>query len=330
MSGIFNRLKFMNTITSDQPPAETRGRYLPVVGVLLLAAFCLATHLGPQLEARLVAHGAGDDDPVAHWLGDSRRLFANSFFVKADAYFHSGYYPTIYDDNAPFKTPHIGEDSSTMASQNSGDENAIFSHPHNWVERFQLNFFPSHHTHLDEGGVDGNGASEVKEIMPWLRISAELDQHRIETYLVAAYWLRVRMHKLNDAEDFLRDGLRANPGSSAIIYELGQLYFEDRQDRAHARNLYLMALDRWGRENAGKEEQDKFLFSHITSALFKLEQQDGNSRKAIEYLKLLKRVAPSPGEIQKRIDELDAMSALFPNYLQTIADSINQTKFNQP
>ena len=30
-------------------------------------------------------------------MGDSRRLFANQFFVEADVYFHSGYYPTIFD-----------------------------------------------------------------------------------------------------------------------------------------------------------------------------------------------------------------------------------------
>lgn len=181
-----------NTLFSN---GETARRDLLGCALLLVLAFGLAAHVEPQLEARRIANGATDDDPVAQWLGDSRQMFANSFFVKADAYFHSGYYPTIYDNNAPFKTPHIGEDSSTMQSKNSGDESTIFSDPHNWVERFELNFFPSYHTHLDEGGVDGNGASEVKEIMPWLKISAELDQHRIETYLVTAYWLRVRMHE---------------------------------------------------------------------------------------------------------------------------------------
>jgi tetratricopeptide (TPR) repeat protein len=290
-------------IHSATPGSDWRGLLLVLLWLTL--AFSLAAKIGPQVEQRLVANGEGDDDPVARWLGDSRRMFANSFFVKADAYFHSGYYPTIYDNNAPFKTPHIGEDSSTMESKNSGDETTIFSHPNNWVERFDLNFFPSYHTHLDEGGVDGNGASEVKEIMPWLKISAELDQHHVETYLVTAYWLRVRMHKVDDAENFLRDGLRANPGSAAILYELGQLYFEDRKSPDQARNLYLAALESWGKENSGKDEQDKFLFSHITSALFKLEKQQGNIPQAIEYLQLLKKVSPNPDGIQKQIDELN-------------------------
>lgn len=300
---------------------------LLVVALLLTLAFGLAAKIGPQLDARLVANGEDDDNPAAHWLGDSRQLFANSFFVKADAYFHSGYYPTIYDNNAPFKTPHIGEDSHTMESKNSGDEETIFSQPHNWVERFELNFFPSYHTHLDQGGVDGNGAAEVKEIMPWLKLSAELDQKRIETYLVTAYWLRVRMHKVNEAEEFLRDGLRANPGSAAIIYELGQLYREGRNNFPQARNLYLAALDSWGRENSGKDEQDKFLLAHIASALVELEKHEGNTAKAVEYLKLLKRVSPSPDAIQKQIDELDPTSSLFPD---VIGSSLNQIKSTKP
>lgn len=279
---------------------------------MLVLAFCLAAHLGPQVEARLVANGAGNDDPVARWLGDSRRMFAQSFFVKADAYFHSGYYPTIFDNNAPFKTPHIGEDSDKMESKNSGDETTIFNHPHNWVERFELNFFPSYHTHLDQGGVDGNGASEVKEIMPWLKISAELDQHRIETYLVTAYWLRVRMHKVNEAEDFLRDGLRANPDSAAILFELGQLYNEGRHQPDQARSLYLAALNSWGRENSGKAGPDKFLLGHILGALAELERQQGNNTKAIEYLRALKTVSPVPDEIQKQIDELSQPPAAKP------------------
>ena len=118
--------------------SDRRGLLLVLLWLTL--AFSLAAKIGPQVEQRLAANGEGDDDPLARWLGTSRVMFAQSFFVKADAYFHSGYYPTIYDNTAPFKTPHIGEDSSTMESHNSGDEETIFSHPHNWVERFELNF----------------------------------------------------------------------------------------------------------------------------------------------------------------------------------------------
>jgi tetratricopeptide (TPR) repeat protein len=304
--------------------------YLPAIALLLVVAFSIAARLGPQVEERLVANGAGDDDPVARWLGNSRVMFAQSFFVKADAYFHSGYYPTIYDNNAPFKTPHIGEDSEKMESKNSGDETTIFSHPHNWVERFELNFFPSYHTHLDQGGVDGNGASEVKEIMPWLKVSAELDQHHIETYLVTAYWLRVRMHKVNEAEEFLREGLRANPGSAAILFELGQLYREGRNNFPQARNLYLAALNRWGEENNGKDDQDKFLLDHIAGALVQVEKHEGDKAAELNYMRLWKRASPTPEAIQKQIDELDPTGSLFPDVIGNATGNLNSTNTSQP
>jgi tetratricopeptide (TPR) repeat protein len=291
-------------------PAQQSSRYLEflVPGLLLTLAFGLATWLGPRLESQFPER-ADLDDPLAVLLGDTRQLFANSFFVKADAYFHSGYYPTIFDNNEPFKTPHIGEDSGTMESKNSGDENGFLGRPHDWIERFNRNFFPSEHTHLDEGGVDSEGATEVKEIMPWLKLSAELDAHRVETYLVTAYWLRNRMHKVNEAEQVLRDGLRVNPGKAALLFELGQLYFEGPNQPAQARNLYLAALDSWGRENSGSPEPDKFLLSHILAALAKLEEKQGNNTKAIEYFNALKTISPNPDSIQKQIDELSQQPA---------------------
>jgi hypothetical protein len=292
--------------------AEAARRDLLVVVLLLTLTFGLAAYLEPRLAAQF-PESADASDPMAVLLGDSRQMFANSFFVKADAYFHSGYYPTIYDNNAPFKTPHIGEDSETMESKNSGDEANFLGQPHDWIERFNRNFFPSVHTHLDEGGANGEeSATQVKEIMPWLKISEDLDPHRVDTYLVTAYWLRNRMHKVNEAEQFLRDGLRANPGSAAILFELGQLYFESRHDPVHARNLYLAALDSWGKENSGKTDQDKFLFGHITGALAKLEEQQGNIPQAIGYLQLLKKVSPIPDAIQKQIDDLNHPSVSKP------------------
>ena len=57
---------------------------------MLTLAFGLAAWLSPRLEAQF-ADRADLDDPLAVLLGDSRVLFANSFFVRADACFYSGY-----------------------------------------------------------------------------------------------------------------------------------------------------------------------------------------------------------------------------------------------
>ena len=37
-----------------------------------------------------------------------------------------------------------------------------------------------------------------KEILPWLKLSAEMDPHLIDTYTVAAYWLANHLHKVDE------------------------------------------------------------------------------------------------------------------------------------
>ena len=51
--------------------------------------------------------------------------------------------------------------------------------------RFGRKFRVTEHKHL-------SGDSTERELLPWLKISAELDPQRVETYTVAAYWLRPR------------------------------------------------------------------------------------------------------------------------------------------
>src|SRR5690348_14371284 len=50
----------------------------------------------------------GDSKSVmATLMGDSQKLFADQFFTKADAYFHSGYYPSIFDHPSHQERSHM-------------------------------------------------------------------------------------------------------------------------------------------------------------------------------------------------------------------------------
>jgi len=49
-------------------------------------------------------------------------------------------------------------------------------------------------------------------MLPWLKLSAELDPQRADTYVVAAYWLRERLGKVDEAENFLRRRTAPHPG----------------------------------------------------------------------------------------------------------------------
>ena len=180
------------------------------------------------------------------------------------------------------------------------------------MKTFGRHFKPNHHTHLDEGGAQGtNGpdldlgekGGEVREILPWLKISAELDPNSIETYRTTAYWLRKRMGKVDEAEEFLREGLRANPYDPALLFELGCLYHEDRKNDDHARNLWELGVRKLDEQKAAKTEQDNFVLFQLTLFLARLEEDHGNLAAAIHWLEREKTLSPQPEVIEKQIEE---------------------------
>jgi tetratricopeptide (TPR) repeat protein len=290
--------------------------------LMLIALFVLGFGLGARLDLFEQQPGeakAFNQGVLAALLGDSRRLFANHFFMKADEYFHSGYYPSIFDNNEAFRTAHMAADAGAMEEKNSGDEHAWMGQPTDWIDRFRRHFIPSSHTHLDgsageapHGGgpaQDNLGESaggDVREILPWLKLSAEMDPNRVETYVAAAYWLRTRMGQVKEAEAFLRDGLLANPKSYAITFELARIYDENHHDLARARNLYQLALRYWNESQRLASEPDNFMLEQILGQLATLERRAGNKERAIGFLQELKKYSPNPKGIDQLIRDTEA------------------------
>jgi tetratricopeptide (TPR) repeat protein len=149
-------------------------------------------------------------------------------------------------------------------------------------------------------------------MLPWLRLSAELDPHRIETYVVGSYWLGKNMGRINEAEQFLREGLRENPHSPEILYELGNIQTEHRNNDPRARNLWELALEKWWRFEAVKPEPNKLIAARLHAGLSQVETRAGNFPKALIHLEELKKISPHPEEIQKQIDELRQKQNLAP------------------
>jgi tetratricopeptide (TPR) repeat protein len=272
------------------------SRLFGIVILLLLGAGCfgLATTLQPRAAAWSERGGA--DNVLKVLLGDGRRLFANHFFVKADVSFHSGYYPSMFDQTlAPKDSRHMTSQEGSPEEEAHEKAMNFLRPPRDWIERFGRHFLITEHTHL-EGGNE-------REILPWLRLSAELDPQRVETYTVAAYWLR-NMGKVVEAEQFLRDGLRANPDSYEILFELGKLYYESEHDAVRARNVWELALRKWTARESAKKEPDLFQLEQIAVNLARLEEKDGNLARAIERLELAKRASPQPAVLESQIQDL--------------------------
>jgi len=123
---------------------------------------------------------------------------------------------------------------------------------------------------------------------------------------VASYWLRTQLGKVNEAEQFLRQGLRANPGHQELLFELGRIYLENRKDVTRARNVWELALKKWHENEASKADANIFLYEQILGQLAKLEYEDKNYSRAIAYYKALKEVSPFKESIQNTIEEMEA------------------------
>jgi len=266
-----------------------------VLVLLLSGTFGLATLLQPRAEAW---NRRGDSGSVINvLLGDSRRLFANQAFTEADVYFHSGYYPSIFDQTeAPTNSHHMTAQEGSAEEEAHEKQMNFLSKPRDWVERFGRHFEITQHTHLESGNE--------REILPWLELSAELDPQRIDTYTVASFWLRNRLGKVAEAEAFLREGMRNNPKSYEILFELGRLYNENYQDHNRARHVWELALRRWQESEPQAKNPDLIGQEAILIQLARLEEKGGNLGQAITYLEMAARTSPSPAVLRQQIAEL--------------------------
>lgn len=272
-----------------------------IAALLLMAGVALATQLSVWREQS--NHDSTRSGSVLEMLmGDSRRLFANHFVTKADVYLHRGVYPSIFDQAQRERESHLAEGlasahDETEPAPEDGHDDPHADEPRDWIDAFGRNFYPVQHGHLE-------GETEQREILPWLRLAAELNPNQPDIYPLAAYWLRQRMGKVKEAEAFLREGWRANPDSYEILFELGRLNEENHQDTVRARNLYEAALRKWEQTEPAKDKPDEFGLMQITGHLARLEERAGHIDKAIAYLERLRSVSPNPDSIQAQIDRL--------------------------
>src|SRR5262245_1478550 len=208
----------------------------PLLFLVLLAslAFSFAVWLEPW-HATWAGNRGKSGNLLQTALGDGRKLFARHVYAKADAYFHNGYYPSLFDRTNDVKDTRLSQSAGLATDQHECDDH--LGKPLDWLDAFSRHFYPSRHSHLGES-VSGHDAEhdhhegcehcendkksrDEREILPWLRFSAELDPENVQTYVVCSYWLRGALGKVDEAEQFLRMGLRANPGDYELLFELG-------------------------------------------------------------------------------------------------------------
>jgi tetratricopeptide (TPR) repeat protein len=283
--------------------------------LLLVTCFTLSTWLSPRFEE---ASGTGERGLLGASLGESRKILAEQFYTRSDIYFHSGYYPTIFDRTA--KSENHAAGAAEQENEPEGDEHGEHKHgehcdhsdesagflgkPKDPLDAFTRHFFTSSHTHLTEKGTNA-----AREILPWMKLASQLDPTKVDSYTVGAYWLRT-LNRADEAEQFLREGLRRNPQSHEILLELGRLYF-DQVDYAKSRNHLEMALKFWLEQEKSKpaEKQNVFAARQIVNFLAAIEEKAGNRAAELKWLEKARPISPDPAAVDKRIAELRSSNA---------------------
>jgi tetratricopeptide (TPR) repeat protein len=267
---------------------------LLVLAALLALAFTLATGLASRAEGWSVR--AKSDNVFGMMFGDGRKLFANHFFTMADVYFHSGYYPSVFDKNAGEEKEIISASHGRKETEEDEKNEDFLGKPKDWIDAFGRHFRITQHTHLEHG--------TEREILPWLRLAADLDPQKIETYTVGAFFLREHMGKTQEAEAFLREGLRNNPDSCEILFELGRLYRDGLHDISRARNVWELGVRKFLLRSPDQQKEDSIVLDELAVNLANLEEAAGNYGQAIDWFHLAQKVSPNPGALQKQIDDL--------------------------
>ena len=267
---------------------------LLTVASLMSLAFTLATGLAPRAENW--SGRAKSDNLFGMMFGDGRKLFANQFFTMADVYFHSGYYPSVFDQNASAQKEIISASKGKKETEEDEKKEDFMGRPRDWIDAFGRHFKITQHTHLEHGSE--------REILPWLRLAAELDPQKIDVYTVGAFYLREHLNRPAEAEKFLREGLRHNPGNCEILFELGRLYHEGLHDRDRARNVWELGVKKF--EALGEEEKKeaRLTCEELVVHLGRLEDEAGNFSRAVVWLRAAQKVSPVPDALQQQIDEI--------------------------
>jgi tetratricopeptide (TPR) repeat protein len=286
--------------------------------LLLAAALSLVTWLEPWFQS-----WAGSRTDSANLLsvalGDSRRLFAKHFYSKADAYFHSGYYPSIFDERPDETKLHMAANAGSGHEEHT--DLADLGRPRDWIDRFGRHFYPSVHTHLgqakcgpeckhteDEDHHDEPKRQE-RELLPWLKFAATLDPDQPDTYVAASFWLRSQLGKVAEAEQFLREGLQHVPGDPELLFELGRIYRENHKDNRRARTVWQAALVQWRKTRNLDSLDDQLLYTQILVNLAKVEEEEKDFARAIEHVEALLAVSGGRESVQKWIADLKQRQA---------------------
>ncbi len=221
---------------------------IPLLCALLLGTAAIGT--GNILTASSSSGESGGMAGSTYILGPSRALLSAGLYKRADQYFHKGVPAT--------------------------KEEAFHGFFQKWKERLN----PIEHLHAE--------ATEILEVMPWLRLASQSDPHNIEIFLVAAHWLNGEGQSPDLALGVLEEALEKNPYRYEIYLEKGRLHLSNGNLEAASKAFQttLNVLQQKPQEDPEQAQIDFGLVLLVRSYIYEAQNNQEAALNAItEYLK---------------------------------------------
>jgi tetratricopeptide (TPR) repeat protein len=238
--------------------------------ILAFIFSCLLIIKSPLENATFQSRSA-DSGVFTKMSKTTRAIIAYWCLEKADEYFHNG---------VPHKQKKAFNDD--------------------WYQQLRRNLLSEEHVHIS--------GTRVKEIMPWLWLSAEANPDEVETWLIAAFWLASEVAQPDLAEKVLLSSQQVVGANYKIKLELGRLCL--KQNRIKEAERYFDAgLALWpGKYNPEDPETKNDKAKLLVYRAF-LYEHSGKPAQAINVLNQALAIFPEREHLRKWIKELETGSA---------------------
>ncbi|MBU0683417.1 MAG: hypothetical protein ABIH85_01550 [Candidatus Omnitrophota bacterium] len=207
-------------------------------------------------------------------LGEGKSVVSTWSFLQADLYYHGG-------------IRHLSEDGDL---HDTHDKKPAIS-AWNVLSRLKDDLSLTEHIHLK--------GDQIKELLPWLYYSAEIDPHNVQAITTTAYYVADMFAKPEEAINYLRKGLKNNINSWEIYAEMGKVYFRFMDNPAKAVNFLVRAEQLMLKSKHDKYEERSIL-TFLAASYVKL----GQNENAINTYLRLAELFPKDEAFKKKLDML--------------------------
>jgi tetratricopeptide (TPR) repeat protein len=264
-----------------------RAKSIFAVLVWLTATILIAPRVDTYNQIYATSVSAYDTPVFLRLLGEGRSILSNLSLLQADLYYHRGI--GHFHDEHEGALGIIDERKGEYAHEEySHEEKTKKISPFNILFRISEQTRVTEHVHLE--------GDQMKEIVPWLYYSAEVDPHNTLAYTLTGFYLADRLGKADEGIAFLREGLMNNPDSWQINAELGRIYY------VHYKN-YEAAIRFLSRAQTLLDEapHDKFQERYVLSFLALSYEALGQRDNALPLYRRLHELFPDEEVFKKRL-----------------------------